>query len=201
MSYENDEDLELILKVRQNDEYAYNKLAQKYLFILGRIVNNVAVSLLNDYYCEEEYLLEYTIAIQNAIKNYDKDCGEFFSYFKVVLARKIKDSMLQKMDKERKHFELDTPLDDDVPRMVDNVADYDDVSPTSYTNMKEVSLLLRSQSNTLIDTTKEQIFLLKIFGYSLTEIASRMGMSVSKVRRYLQSFSDGKLSKIVIRLK
>ena len=201
MSASNNEDVELVLKAKQNDEEAYNKLANKYMATMGKIINNVASSLSFPYYQEEEYLLCFSIALKIAIRNFDAKYKSFAPYFNLIFSREVKDTMLTEMNNMNMTISLDThPVGDNLT-LLDVLEDTSEILPSAYLNMDDAKLYLRSQSQILYSDIDNKIIMFKIFGYNLKEIAYATGATLSRVRRVIKEFKEENKKDLIVRLK
>ena len=200
MFYEYD-DYELIQRIKRGDEDAHNLLAEKYYTLSCGIAYNLANSSgLRD--CSpDEFLLDYFSALRRAINSYLPGKGTFKGYLTLLLKREYKHTILRKLKEQKNEIvELDG-FTGESSRLVDIVYDRNEITPDMYANMCDLSMSLRGKSFSERDPVIQTIFLMKLFGNSLRNIAKTVGMDVSRVRRILEEFKEENLAEIFLDLK
>lgn len=198
-------DEDLIKQIHSEEDEAYQLLLNRYLVRLQVIVRTVAKRLGVYHYCLDDYLLPFFLGFRTSIHNYAPNKGKFRTYFGRILERRICAEMIKQLNSKNPldHcLSLDEEVDDGIKRM-DMIEDKTANDCASTLNVQEARLVLRSQSQGQKkdrSTIRSQIILLRNFGLSYKQIAQKLQLSSSQVRRILKE-DDEDLRKVIIHLK
>ena len=106
--YKNVSDNELICKIRQNDQDAFETLFYRYLPLIKRIIAKNAFAG-NDY---DDMLQDATISFYYAVQMYDSDSASFVTFLSLCVDRSLKSTIRKASAKKRIPEELIVPIDD-----------------------------------------------------------------------------------------
>ena len=175
MNYKNYNDYELISMVRENDEFSYYSLFEKY----KPIVKNISKEFYDRYsdygYDYDDFIQEGYVGFQNALNKYDSSKGVlFYTFVELCIRRRLlsftKNITLPKRNISNKYF---VSLDDldvrDNSVSLNDELDYEDTMNI----IKDVlySLYLKYTAP----------FELKMNNFSLKEISTLLEVSINSV--------------------
>ncbi|MCR5332823.1 MAG: hypothetical protein K6E11_02225 [Bacilli bacterium] len=197
-----DDDEELVFQIRNGDEDAYNKLAGKYYDLSCAIACNLSKSMNYFSYSTDEFIYDYFMTLKSAIETYENGVGTFRGYLILLLTRRYRRTIKNRLIKSKATtLELDSTSPGEDGRVVDFLSDKNEITPDMYVNMVDITLPLRGQTLTHKDITKQKVYILRLFGHSLRNIAKIMNMDVSRVRRILDEYKEKELSDMYLKLK
>ena len=175
MNYKNYNDYELISMVRENDEFSYYSLFEKY----QPIVKNISKGFYDRYsdygYDYDDFIQEGYVGFQNALNKYDSSKGAlFYTFVELCIRRRLlsftKNITLPKRNISNKYF---VSLDDldvgDNSVSLNDELDYEDTMNT----IKDVLYSL--------DLKYTAPFELKMNNFSLKEISILLEVSINSV--------------------
>ena len=175
MNYKNYNDYELISMVRENDEFSYYSLFEKY----KPIVKNISKEFYDRYsdygYDYDDFIQEGYVGFQNALNKYDSSKGAlFYTFVELCIRRRLlsftKNITLPKRNISNKYF---VSLDDldvrDNSVSLNDELDYEDTMNT----IKDVLYSL--------DLKYTAPFELKMNTFSLKEISILLEVSINSV--------------------
>ena len=175
MNYKNYNDYELISMVRENDEFSYYSLFEKY----KPIVKNISKEFYDRYsdygYDYDDFIQEGYVGFQNALNKYDSSKGAlFYTFVELCIRRRLlsftKNISLPKRNISNKYF---VSLDDldvrDNSVSLNDELDYEDTMNT----IKDVLYSL--------DLKYTAPFELKMNNFSLKEISILLEVSINSV--------------------
>lgn len=175
MNYKNYNDYELISMVRENDEFSYYSLFEKY----KPIVKNISKEFYDRYsdygYYYDDFIQEGYVGFQNALNKYDSSKGAlFYTFVELCIRRRLlsftKNITLPKRNISNKYF---VSLDDldvrDNSVSLNDELDYEDTMNT----IKDVLYSL--------DLKYTAPFELKMNNFSLKEISILLEVSINSV--------------------
>ena len=175
MNYKNYNDYELISMVRENDEFSYYSLFEKY----KPIVKNISKEFYDRYsdygYDYDDFIQEGYVGFQNALNKYDSSKGVlFYTFVELCIRRRLlsftKNITLPKRNISNKYF---VSLDDldvgDNSVSLNDELDYEDTMNT----IKDVLYSL--------DLKYTAPFELKMNNFSLKEISILLEVSINSV--------------------
>ncbi len=175
MNYKNYNDYELISMVRENDEFSYYSLFEKY----KPIVKNISKEFYDRYsdygYDYDDFIQEGYVGFQNALNKYDSSKGAlFYTFVELCIRRRLlsftKNITLPKRNISNKYF---VSLDDldvrDNSVSLNNELDYEDT-------MNIIKDVLYS-----LDLKYTAPFELKMNNFSLKEISTLLEVSINSV--------------------
>lgn len=175
MNYKNYNDYELISMVRENDEFSYYSLFEKY----KPIVKNISKEFYDRYsdygYDYDDFIQEGYVGFQNALNKYDSSKGAlFYTFVELCIRRRLlsftKNISLPKRNISNKHF---ISLDDldvrDNSVSLNDELDYEDT-------MNIIKDVLYS-----LDLKYTAPFELKMNNFSLKEISILLEVSINSV--------------------
>ena len=175
MNYKNYNDYELISMVRENDEFSYYSLFEKY----KPIVKNISKEFYDRYsdygYDYDDFIQEGYVGFQNALNKYDSSKGVlFYTFVELCIRRRLlsftKNITLPKRNISNKYF---VSLDDldvrDNSVSLNNELDYEDT-------MNIIKDVLYS-----LDLKYTAPFELKMNNFSLKEISTLLEVSINSV--------------------
>ena len=204
-----DDDVILVDNIRRgiDADIALNTLATRYFSMFEKLVYHFS----NIYNCRNidpsDYLVCYTMILTTSINKYNPLIGSYKTYLNQLLANGISKEMLRKInshDVANTFISLDSKSGEDMTYH-DIIADENDLSPIEYTNINEVKLVLRGQTKRKLETNEElqlKAITMRVFGFTIHEIADRLGVSFTTARRLLEdSPTDRNINRIKIRLK
>ena len=204
-----EDDIVLVSNIKRgiDADISLNILATRYLSMFERLVMHFARLYNCKYLDTSDYLIYYTIALKNSVKRYNPLIGSYKTFLNQVLANEISKAMLRKInsnDISNTFISLDSLCEEDLPYH-EVIGDEDDLSPQDYTNMNEINFILRGTTQKKLSPMEElrlKAINMRIFGFTMREIADRLGVSFTTVRRLLETAEDDQnLKKIKIRLK
>jgi hypothetical protein len=204
-----DDDVILVDNIRRgiDADISLNTLATRYYPMFEKIVYHFS----NIYNCRNidpsDYLVSYTMILSTSINKYNPLIGSYKTYLNQLLANGISKEMLRKInsnDITNTFISLDSQSGEDMTYH-EIIADEDDLSPVEYTNINEVKLILRGQTKKKLEPNEElqlRAINMRVFGFTIHEIADKLGVSFTTVRRLLEaSPTDRNIRRIKIRLK
>lgn len=175
MNYKNYNDYELISMVRENDEFSYYSLFEKY----KPIVKNISKEFYDRYsdygYDYDDFIREGYVGFQNALNKYDSSKGAlFYTFVELCIRRRLlsftKSITLPKRNISNKYF---VSLDDldvrDNSVSLNDELDYEDT-------MNIIKDVLYS-----LDLKYTAPFELKMNNFSLKEISTLLEVSINSV--------------------
>ena len=175
MNYKNYNDYELISMVRENDEFSYYSLFEKY----KPIVKNISKEFYDRYsdygYDYDDFIQEGYVGFQNALNKYDSSKGAlFYTFVELCIRRRLlsftKNISLPKRNISNKYF---ISLDDldvrDNSVSLNDELDYEDT-------MNIIKDVLYS-----LDLKYIAPFELKMNNFSLKEISILLEVSINSV--------------------
>lgn len=175
MNYKNYNDYELISMVRENDEFSYYSLFEKY----KPIVKNISKEFYDRYsdygYDYDDFIQEGYVGFQNALNKYDSSKGAlFYTFVELCIRRRLlsftKNISLPKRNISNKYF---VSLDDldvrDNSVSLNDELDYEDT-------MNIIKDVLYS-----LDLKYTAPFELKMNNFSLKEISTLLEVSINSV--------------------
>lgn len=175
MNYKNYNDYELISMVRENDEFSYYSLFEKY----KPIVKNISKEFYDRYsdygYDYDDFIQEGYVGFQNALNKYDSSKGAlFYTFVELCIRRRLlsftKNITLPKRNISNKYF---VSLDDldvrDNSVSLNDELDYEDT-------MNIIKDVLYS-----FDLKYTAPFELKMNNFSLKEISTLLEVSINSV--------------------
>ena len=175
MNYKNYNDYELISMVRENDEFSYYSLFEKY----KPIVKNISKEFYDRYsdygYDYDDFIQEGYVGFQNALNKYDSSKGTlFYTFVELCIRRRLlsftKNISLPKRNISNKYF---VSLDDldvrDNSVSLNDELDYEDT-------MNIIKDVLYS-----LDLKYTAPFELKMNNFSLKEISILLEVSINSV--------------------
>ena len=175
MNYKNYNDYELISMVRENDEFSYYSLFEKY----KPIVKNISKEFYDRYsdygYDYDDFIQAGYVGFQNALNKYDSSKGAlFYTFVELCIRRRLlsftKNITLPKRNISNKYF---VSLDDldvrDNSVSLNDELDYEDTMNT----IKDVLYSL--------DLKYTAPFELKMNNFSLKEISILLEVSINSV--------------------
>lgn len=175
MNYKNYNDYELISMVRENDEFSYYSLFEKY----KPIVKNISKEFYDRYsdygYDYDDFIQEGYVGFQNALNKYDSSKGAlFYTFVELCIRRRLlsftKNITLPKRNISNKYF---VSLDDldvrDNSVSLNDELDYEDT-------MNIIKDVLYS-----LDLKYTAPFELKMNNFSLKEISTLLEVSINSV--------------------
>lgn len=175
MNYKNYNDYELISMVRENDEFSYYSLFEKY----KPIVKNISKEFYDRYsdygYDYDDFIQEGYVGFQNALNKYDSSKGAlFYTFVELCIRRRLlsftKNITLPKRNISNKYF---VSLDDldvrDNSVSLNDELDYEDT-------MNIIKDVLYS-----LDLKYTAPFELKMNNFSLKEISILLEVSINSV--------------------
>ena len=175
MNYKNYNDYELISMVRENDEFSYYSLFEKY----KPIVKNISKEFYDRYsdygYDYDDFIQEGYVGCQNALNKYDSSKGAlFYTFVELCIRRRLlsftKNITVPKRNISNKYF---VSLDDldvrDNSVSLNDELDYEDTMNT----IKDVLYSL--------DLKYTAPFELKMNNFSLKEISILLEVSINSV--------------------
>lgn len=173
MNYKNYNDYELISMVRENDEFSYYSLFEKY----KPIVKNISKEFYDRYsdygYDYDDFIQEGYVGFQNALNKYDSSKGAlFYTFVELCIRRRLlsftKNISLPKRNISNKYF---VSLDDldvrDNSVSLNDELDYEDT-------MNIIKDVLYS-----LDLKYTAPFELKMNNFSLKEISTLLEVSIN----------------------
>lgn len=175
MNYKNYNDYELISMVRENNEFSYYSLFEKY----KPIVKNISKEFYDRYsdygYDYDDFIQEGYVGFQNALNKYDSSKGVlFYTFVELCIRRRLlsftKNITLPKRNISNKYF---VSLDDldvrDNSVSLNDELDYEDT-------MNIIKDVLYS-----LDLKYTAPFELKMNNFSLKEISTLLEVSINSV--------------------
>ena len=175
MNYKNYNDYELISMVRENDEFSYYSLFEKY----KPIVKNISKEFYDRYsdygYDYDDFIQEGYVGFQNALNKYDSSKGAlFYTFVELCIRRRLlsftKNITLPKRNISNKYF---VSLDDldvrDNSVSLNDELDYEDTLNT-------IKYVIYS-----LDLKYTAPFELKMNNFSLKEISILLEVSINSV--------------------
>ncbi len=175
MNYKNYNDYELISMVRENDEFSYYSLFEKY----KPIVKNISKEFYDRYsdygYDYDDFIQEGYVGFQNALNKYDSSKGAlFYTFVELCIRRRLlsftKNISLPKRNISNKYF---ISLDDldvrDNSVSLNDELDYEDT-------MNIIKDVLYS-----LDLKYTAPFELKMNNFSLKEISILLEVSINSI--------------------
>ena len=173
MNYKNYNDYELISMVRENDEFSYYSLFEKYKPIVKKISKEF-YDRYSDYgYDYDDFIQEGYVGFQNALNKYDSSKGAlFYTFVELCIRRRLlsftKNITLPKRNISNKYF---VSLDDldvrDNSVSLNDELDYEDT-------MNIIKDVLYS-----LDLKYTAPFELKMNNFSLKEISTLLEVSIN----------------------
>lgn len=204
-----EDDIVLLSNIKRgiDPDISLNILATRYLPLFEKLVVHFGRLYNCKWIDTSDYLIFYTIALRNSVKRYNPLLGSFKTYFNQILANEISKEMVRRInstDMTNTFISLDSLCEDDLPYH-EVIGDDDDLSPQDYTNMNEIKYILRGTTQKKLSPMEEmrlQAINMRVFGFTIREIADRLGVSFTTARRLLETAEeDQNLKKIKIRLK
>ena len=175
MNYKNYNDYELISMVRENDEFSYYSLFEKY----KPIVKNISKEFYDRYsdygYDYDDFIQEGYVGFQNALNKYDSSKGAlFYTFVELCIRRRLlsftKNITLPKRNISNKYFvSLDNLDVRDNSVSLNDELDYEDT-------MNIIKDVLYS-----LDLKYTAPFELKMNNFSLKEISILLEVSINSV--------------------
>ena len=175
MNYKNYNDYELISMVRENDEFSYYSLFEKY----KPIVKNISKEFYDRYsdygYDYDDFIQEGYVGFQNALNKYDSSKGAlFYTFVELCIRRRLlsftKNITLPKRNISNKYFVSLEDLDvRDNSVSLNDELDYEDT-------MNIIKDVLYS-----LDLKYTAPFELKMNNFSLKEISTLLEVSINSV--------------------
>ncbi len=116
MDYKNINDYELIYEVRENDEYAYNTLYNKYKTLIAKLAYDYYMKNKNKRAEYDDLLQEGYYALCVAIREYDENSTLFYTYASLCIKREM-ERYLKGLGRNKnmlltESISLNIPLDD-----------------------------------------------------------------------------------------
>lgn len=104
MNYKKYNDYELIYNVRENDDYSYNCLFNKYVPVMKKLAYKY-YSNFKGYGCElEDFQQEAYISFYNAVNSYSEDKNSLFYSFVVLCINRALTTFCKKISCEKKNI-------------------------------------------------------------------------------------------------
>jgi RNA polymerase sporulation-specific sigma factor len=186
-----DNDYELIYMINQHDVLAMQLLIQKYQGIIETVIKNI----MYDQYLWQSYrddlVQQGLITLIDCAQRFIIDRQvKFNSFFSVCLERKIRNQVKSYYSQQGKYvnaISLDASIEG-----YDDLVVCDNVESTAYELRGDYHMALhqlQEQVNELLehcDTTEQQIFQLKMAGYSYQEISKKLDCDIKKVDNTVQ---------------
>lgn len=165
-------DYELVSLAQENDEYAINLLHEKYRDIIYNKSKKV-YSYLNKNGLElSDVIQEALIGFEEAIKGYNQDDKAiFFTFANICIDRQLKTFLLKQSRNKHKILNDAVAIEYDEDNSLYNVLS-DDVTPETELFGKEGASELYNNIKNVLTDFEDNVFELKIRGFSYKEIAS-----------------------------
>ena len=189
------------LSNKEKNEYYY-ALLLRYLKIYPEIVLSVSNRFNFKNIDADDYLLNFYISFEQTIQKYDIRLSSFRTFFGTIMARnfskEIKRTINSKdaLDKSISLNEINE-LGCERMYMVENDSE---ISPEIYFNNKEKTLMLCNHNGGSNNDLDQEIMNMRASGFTFQEIAQRLNISYSKVRRTTIRKKNKVLKKLNIRL-
>lgn len=178
-----------------NNEVAFDELYSRYVSLGNRIAYNVFFEHGYGEAVVNEYLPEIDFVFLSCYRSFNPAKSKFRTYFTAILynsIRKYIGRVLLSNDALRRSVSLDEFLPDFGAYEI--FEDKGELSPIDYTSFRELRLSMSSPSrgkNSGNIKLAKKIGLLKLAGYSFSEIGNILGMSKQKaIRIYNNYFKD-----------
>ena len=192
MNYKDINDYELIYHVRENDEYAYNTLINKYSFLVNKLAY--------EYYSKnrklgielEDLIQEGFFAISMSIKDYNQDASLFYTYVVLCIRREMERYI--KYNRRNKQMILNTAISFNQFIDENNELLLEDVIESSYNledsvcNSDFFNRIFMYRYN--FNLEESSIFELKFNQFSNKEIAILLDISYKKVDNCLRKIRN-----------
>ena len=188
-SSQNEEDKKFILKIKEGDEEALNKIMEKYKsFVYSKAKTFFIVGAE-----QEDIIQEGMIGLCKAIKGYDSNKDVSFSSFADLCIRRQIISAI-KASTRQKHIPLNSYLslnkntfDEDTDREVIEQLDMDTVpDPLETITKKETYRSIELKMSEILSDFEQQVFNEYLNGESYVNIASKLNSHVKAVDNAIQ---------------
>lgn len=200
MNRYSDEELYKLSKKEKNQ--FYYALLLRYLKIYPEII----LSLSNRFNVKnidvDDYLLNFYISFEQTIEKYDIRISSFRTFFGTIMGRNFSKEI-------KKIINSNDALDKSISLNEINDLGYEkmymfendsEMSPEIYFNNKEKTLMLCNHDLSSSDILDQKIMNMRASGFTFQEIAHRLNVSYSKVRRTTIKKKNKVLKKLNIRL-
>ena len=157
------------------------------------------------YLTADDFVFTYYQTIKKTVDTFNLESDDFESYLFVALKRNIAKeicSYLEESNDAPSMVSLDDSLEDGITYK-DIIADDNEIGPARYYDLDDTRLYLSGKSRMYMseeDLLKSKAITLKIFGFTMKEIAKKLNIPLSRIRRYLDK-NDEPCKNIIIRLK
>lgn len=176
MNYKKYNDYELIYNVRENDDYSYDCLFNKYIPIMKKLAYKY-YSNYKDYGCElEDFQQEAYISFYSAVNSYNEDQNSLFYTFVVLCINRALSTFCRKITCEKKNINCNYLINiDDVPYIFgeNNIEDY-------YNNIGVRDFIKSIYLNMNLDDSC--ILELRYNGFTYKEISILLDIPLRKVQ-------------------
>lgn len=197
-------DEEILLKGKTQESYEI--LLRRYLKNYKLIIYEVALALNQRNYDIDDYFFDFYVSFHKAFINYNSDKGLFYSFFKTIFKRKVTNKMMSHIkshDALDHAISLDQELDEGV-RLIDLIENEGADNPVIDYRINNAKLILReatSIGHNSKSSLRYKALMLRADGLTYKEIANKLMINISKVRRLVDTNSDLRLKDIKIDLK
>jgi len=174
MTYETLSDEELVKCARMNDSVAVNELLHRHKSLVKKAVRRFFLPSGDT----DDLMQEGTVALFNAIMNYDENAGASFKTFAYLcVRRRIYDLIRESLSGKNRALNDSVPLDD-VEILSNN--------PETVYIEEERENLLMQEIESVLSEEEQRIFYAYLNGDSYREIADSLSVSTKKVDNTLQ---------------
>ncbi len=197
-------DEEILLKGKTQESYEI--LLRRYLKNYKLIIHEVALSLNQRNYDLDDYFYDFYVSFHKAFINYNSDKGLFYTFFKTIFKRKVTNKMMSQI---RSHDALDHAISLDQEfeegvRLIDLVENENADNPVSGYRINNAKLVLREATAAgpkSKSSLRYKALMMRADGLTYKEIANKLMLNISKVRRLVDTNSDLRLKDIKLDLK
>lgn len=184
MKYNNYNDYELIYMVRENDDFSYDKLFNKYSPIIKRLATDFYKKYKNCGYDLDDFKQEAYLAFYRSINNFDEKKGILFYTFCILCIRRSLLSFCRQITNKKNNINNNLLcLDDYDIYGFSNVDEYNNYEE-SVNILKKLILFLDFEDSCILE--------MRYNGFSCSEIALLLDISVRHVH-----FKYKKIKKII----
>lgn len=186
------EDIVLIKSADKGDENAFETLYHKYHAIGEKYARIFFAQRNYNRYIADEYVGEIDLVFLNAFRKFDRKLQSFHAYFTAILDH----SLLKYVSRVlRSNDVLRTSLSLDYGK--DKFSFYDLIEDSTIVSYKDLSTIndaklkissLESSFNKRKSNAIKAIIILKLQGYTISEISNLLDLSTSSVCRFYQDF-------------
>jgi len=188
LEYKNVNDYELVYQIRENDEYAYQTLLDKYSFIIHKYAYAYYQKNKNLGIEYDDFVQEGFFALVMSLKDYNPDTTLFYTYASLCIRREME--RLIKQQRRNKHMVLNTAVSFSTSLSDQDDLFLEDVLPSSFLVENDVidddlyqKLFLYKHHFSFEESS---IYELKIHHFNNKEIATLLDIPYKKVDNSLK---------------